>query len=115
MKKVINIIIIGMCFSNAFAQEINDIYVVKMDSLQQLVVARSKNDKEKVRLLNEYARQCFFNQEFHKGLIAARDARDLSNKLGLSARRVSPNSLLSELHSHTPIFHNTGLNPVDLS
>ena len=104
MKKVINIIIIGMCFSNAFAQEINDIYVVKMDSLQQLVVARSKNDKEKVRLLNEYARQCFFNQEFHKGLIAARHARDLSNKLGFEGGQVMYYLTLAAFHGIAPMY-----------
>src|SRR5688572_6511691 len=104
MKKVISIFIIGMCFSNAFAQEINEIYAVKMDSLQKLVEARSKNDQEKVRLLNEYARQCFFNLEFQKGLIAARDARELSNKLDFEGGEVMYYLTLATFHGAGPMY-----------
>ncbi len=53
----------------------------KIDSLDQLIQSNPKADKEKVRLLNEYARLCFYNQEYKKGLIATRDARELSNKI----------------------------------
>ena len=53
----------------------------KIDSLEQLITSNPKADKEKVRLLNEYARLCFYNQEYKKGLIATRDAQELSNKL----------------------------------
>src|SRR5688500_18571088 len=104
MKKIIGIIIIVMCFSNAFAQKINEIYAVKMDSLQKLVEARLKNDKEKVRLLNEYARQCFFNLEFQKGLVAARDARELSNKLGFEGGQVMYYLTLATFHGIAPMY-----------
>ena len=53
----------------------------KIDSLKRLIELNSKADKEKVRLLNEYARLCFYNQEYKEGLIATRDARELSNKI----------------------------------
>ena len=53
----------------------------KIDSLKTLIALNSKADKEKVRLLNEYARLCFYNQEYKEGLIATREARDLSKKM----------------------------------
>ena len=31
--------------------------------------------------MNEYARLCFYNQEYKKGLLATREARELSNKM----------------------------------
>ena len=46
-----------------------------------LLSQTQKQDKEKVRLLNEYARLCFYDQEYKKGLIATREARELSNKM----------------------------------
>ena len=53
----------------------------KIDSLHQLIESHSNADKEKVRLLNEYARLCFYNQEYNEGLIAAKEARELSDKI----------------------------------
>ena len=53
----------------------------KIDSLKRLLELNSKVDKEKIRLLNEYARLCFYNQEYKEGLIAAREARELSKKI----------------------------------
>ncbi len=53
----------------------------KTDSLYQLINGHSNDNQEKVLLLNEYARQCFLNYEFQKGLIATRDARELSEKI----------------------------------
>ena len=53
----------------------------KIDSLKKLIELNSKADKEEIRLLNEYARLCFYNQEYKEGLIATREARELSNKI----------------------------------
>ena len=53
----------------------------KIDSLKRLIELNPKADKEEIRLLNEYARLCFYNQEYKEGLIAAREARELSKKI----------------------------------
>jgi len=53
----------------------------KIDSLKRLIELNPKTDKEEIRLLNEYARLCFYNQEYKEGLIAAREARELSKKI----------------------------------
>ena len=53
----------------------------KIDSLKRLIELNAKADKEEIRLLNEYARLCFYNQEYKEGLIATREARELSKKL----------------------------------
>src|SRR6188508_3181023 len=53
----------------------------KIDSLKRLIELNPKTDKEEIRLLNDYARLCFYNQEYKEGLIAAREARDLSKKI----------------------------------
>ena len=53
----------------------------KIDSLKRLIELNSKADKEEIRLLNDYARLCFYNQEYKEGLIAAREARELSKEI----------------------------------
>ena len=84
MKKIYFILItlflfVGLNYINAQDSLLSD--PAKMVSLQQLIQSNSKDDKEKVRLLNEYARLCFYNQEYKKGLTATREARELSNKM----------------------------------
>ena len=53
----------------------------KIDSMKRLIDVNRKTGKEEIRLLNEYARLCFYNQEYKEGLIAAREARELSKKI----------------------------------
>ena len=60
----------------------------EVDSLSQLIERHSKEDEEKVRLLNDYARQCFRNYEFKRGLIATRKGRILSEKLGFDGGKI---------------------------
>ena len=45
-------------------------------------------EDEKVRLLNGYARQNFYNQEYKTGLIAAVDARDLATEIDFKGGEV---------------------------
>ena len=77
-----------MVQGGAMAQDTLLISPVKIDSLHQLIANRNKDDEEKVRLLNEYARLCFYNQEFQIGFIAARDARELSKKLDFTGGEI---------------------------
>ena len=79
-------LIMGLSISNA--QDTLLIEPVKIDSLQQLIDARAKEDEEKVRLLNEYARLCFYNQEFAKGFVATRDARQISKNLNFTGGEI---------------------------
>ncbi|HJS54249.1 MAG TPA: tetratricopeptide repeat protein, partial [Chitinophagaceae bacterium] len=53
----------------------------KIDSLKRLIELNPKTDIEEIRLLNEYARLCFYNQEYKEGLIAASEARELSKQI----------------------------------
>ena len=53
----------------------------KLDSLKVLVFKRNQNDKEKIRLLNEYARMSFYNQEIIQGFSATIEAIELSKKI----------------------------------
>src|SRR5688500_5020767 len=53
----------------------------KIDSLKRLIELNTNADKEKIRLLNEYARFCFYNHEYKEGLIATREAREVSKKI----------------------------------
>jgi len=77
---------IGVSISNA--QDTLLIEPMKIDSLQQLIDARAKEDEEKVRLLNEYARLCFYNQEFAKGFVATREARQISKNLDFTGGEI---------------------------
>jgi hypothetical protein len=53
----------------------------KLDSLKVLVFKPNQNDKEKIRLLNEYARMSFYNQEIIQGFSATIEAIELSEKI----------------------------------
>jgi len=69
------------------AQEPLPVDPVKIDSLYKLI-NQSKDNKEKVRLLNEYARLNFYNQEYKTGLIATVDARNLATEIDFSGGEV---------------------------
>jgi len=46
-----------------------------------LVFKRNHNDKERIRLLNEYARMSFYNQEIIQGFTATIEAIELSEEI----------------------------------
>ncbi len=77
-----------MVQGGAMAQNALPVSPAEIDSLHQLITDRNKDDEEKIRLLNEYARLCFYNQEYQKGFIAARDARELSKKLDFTGGKI---------------------------
>ena len=56
-------------------------YIVKADSVQILLSKHSAQDQQKVLLLNEFARFSNHCLQFKKGLIATKQARELSKKL----------------------------------
>ncbi|HQZ26408.1 MAG TPA: hypothetical protein PLD18_14005, partial [Flavobacterium sp.] len=64
-----------------YAQENIDKYRIKADSVQKLLLKHSAQDQQKVLWLNEFARFSNHSMEFKKGLIATKQARDLSKKL----------------------------------
>ena len=72
---------------SSYAQDTLLVDPVKIDSLQTLI-NQSSDSKEKVRLLNEYARLNFYNQEYKTGLIAAVDARELSAEINFSGGEI---------------------------
>ena len=53
----------------------------KADSLKLLIDKHKKENEERVRLLNEYARYCFYSFDIKQGFEAARNARELSHEL----------------------------------
>jgi hypothetical protein len=84
MKKMYFLVIVLSLFvalSNINGQDSLLVDTSKIDSLKQLIKSDTNADKEKVRLLNEYARLCFYNQEYKDGFKATREARELSKKL----------------------------------
>jgi len=70
------------------------------DSLKRLIDLHDKEDEEKVRLLNEYARQCFYNQEIKKGFIATKEAREISEKLDFEGGEIMYYLTLSAYHGN---------------
>jgi len=82
------------------AQDTLSVYSIKIDSLQQLLDSHPNDDEEKVQLLNEYARQCFYNQEELKGFIATQKARKLSEKLNFEGGKIMYYLTLSAWHGN---------------
>jgi len=81
-KDVLISLIFLLTFSIVKAQDTLFVDPMKLDSLKVLVFKRNYNDKEKIRLLNEYARMSFYNQEIIQGISATIDAIELSEEIG---------------------------------
>lgn len=85
IKLVIGLFFLLFC-SNIRAQDSpqDTLYVdpYKIDSLKALLADHQENDIEKVRLLNEYARLCFYNRELIQGFKATIEGSNLSKKIG---------------------------------
>ncbi len=85
---VLGLAIFILLHGGVMAQDTLLISPAKVDSLHQLIANRKKEDEEKVRLLNEYARLCFYNQEFQLGFITTRDAREMSKRLDFTGGEI---------------------------
>ena len=97
---MLSITLFFFCMEVVLAQDISSVFSIKIDSLQQLLDSHPDDDEEKVILLNEYARQCFYNQEELKGFIATHDARKLSEKLNFEGGIIMYYLTLSALHGN---------------
>ena len=81
VRNVFISMIIILVFAPLKAQDTLFVDPGKLDSLKVLVFNRNQNDKEKIRLLNEYARMSFYNQEIIQGFSATIEAIELSEKI----------------------------------
>jgi len=79
-KIIVGLILILFC-SMLKAQDKLFVDPGKLDSLKVIVFKRNHNDKEKIRLLNEYARLSFYNQEIIQGFSATIEAIELSEEI----------------------------------
>ena len=84
---IISLLLVFAMITSIKGQEPLPVDPVKIDSLYKLINQSQKN-KEKVRLLNEYARLNFYNQEYKTGLIATVDARELAAEIDYSGGEV---------------------------
>ena len=84
MKKKNLILLFLLIFSSllvASAQEVGNPLPAKIDSIQRLLDAQPRKDTVKVKRLNDLALLCSFDMQFQRGLLAAKQARQLSQKL----------------------------------
>ena len=65
----------------SYAQAIENHYSSKIDSVQQLLMTQPKEDTTKVKRLNDLALLYIFDMQFERGMLAAKQARQLSQKL----------------------------------
>ena len=82
----------------AYTQQSFNSGLSKSDSLKQLIVVNKTNDKDRVRLLNDYAVACFRELRIKEGLIATRDARILSEEIGFKGGEVMYFETLAAYH-----------------
>jgi len=80
-KRIIVGLILLLFCSMLKAQDTLFVDPGKLDSLKVLVFKRNHNDKERIRLLNEYARMSFYNQEIIQGFTATIEAIELSEEI----------------------------------
>ena len=90
--------------SSSVAQDTILVNPAKIDSLLQLIDSRPKADEEKVRLLNEYARLCFYNEDYLNGFNATIQARELSKKLNFVGGEVMYHYTLAVFFAYGDMF-----------
>ena len=96
----LSLILFFFGLGTSLAQDSLSVYTVKIDSLQRLIDAHPNDAEEKVQLLNEYARQCFYNQEIKEGFIATKEAREISEKLNFDGGKIMYYLTLSAYHGN---------------
>lgn len=77
---IITLVVVLFGLSQANAQDTLIVKPGQMDSLRNLIKI-SREDTNKIHLLNEYGKFCFYELDFLNGLMAAKEARELSNKM----------------------------------
>ena len=95
VKYIFSWLVFSLLISAAYAQNTIEVDPAKKDSLQKVIKNHPKDDEEKVRLLNEYARECFYNKKLLEGFEATRAARLLSEKLNFEGGIIMYNLTLS--------------------
>ena len=100
LELLICIIVFSLNVGNtANVKNLQSTYQVKMDSVNHLLENYPKEDEEKVKLMNQYARLCFYNREFQEGLIVTRAARELSAELNFPEGKLMYYLTLSSFHT----------------
>ena len=79
-RHIASILVVCSSFLQIQAQDTTVVLPGQLDSLHQLI-ENSTEDTNKVILLNEYARLCFYDLDYLSGLSAAKEARSLAEKL----------------------------------
>jgi len=60
----------------------------KIDSIQKLIMSNQDENREKVILLNELARNYFYNLEMKKGLLSTKKAINMADEIGYEGGRL---------------------------
>ncbi len=81
MKNLTVTLFLTLIGSLGFAQNATNLYTAKIDSVQNILNKKPKDDTIKVRQLNDLALLCTFDMQFARGIHAAKQARQLSQKL----------------------------------
>jgi four helix bundle protein len=84
------------------AQDTTVVLPGQLDSLQELI-EQSREDTNKVTLLNEYARLSFYDLEYLSGLSAAKEARSLAAKLKYRNGELQFFKTISHFHRNTTL------------
>ena len=103
MSVIIRYFVVLFTLSIAIQSHGQDVLVVRpgqLDSLKQLI-ENSREDTNKVILLNEYAKICFYDLEYLHGLTALKKARMLSKKLKYRNGEIRYFKTISHLHRNT--------------
>jgi two-component system, NtrC family, sensor kinase len=82
MKKILLLFIFFFINQgSSYAQAVAKPYTPQIDSIQQLLSTQPADDTTKVKRLNDLALLCLFDMQFERGMLAAKQARQLSQKL----------------------------------
>ena len=99
---IASVLVICSSFFQIQAQDTTVVLPGQLDSLHQLI-ENSREDTNKIILLNEYARLCFYDLDYLSGLLAAKEARSLAEKVKYRNGELQFFKTISYLHRNTTV------------
>jgi two-component system, NtrC family, sensor kinase len=97
----LTVIFAFLSLHTSWSQAPSNLVITQIDSIKQLLTAETNEDTVKIKRLNELARMCFYTFQYTEGLIATKQAHQLSSKLNYRKGEGLYLRTMSVFHNHS--------------
>ncbi len=103
IKSTALLVLLAITYTKLFAQDLVRVQQRDLDSLSSAIAAHSQKDTLKIKLLNEYARLCFYDLDYLNGLKAVSEAKSLSKSLEYKKGELLYDKTISYFHRNNTL------------